>query len=181
MPDNSGVYLTALILGALGWAIVLLLQFRLMARTESRRNRFLLPVLTVFLIALYGPLFAFLFDGDIVAFILYTPLPTLAIFTLLPFIEGVIDWRGKGKDIAVLALCYSGMVFWYVAGSNLGTIDMIFLMMYSPLPVENFLFRMFSVIFYNYGLLVAIAGSIVAAPSFLAYFFGFRRGNFSTE
>jgi hypothetical protein len=103
------------------------------------------------------------------------PLPTLAIFTLLPVIQPIINWKGKGKEIAAFSFCYSIVFFWYFALSSLGGVDMIFLTIFSPIPTDNLLLSMFIVILFNYAELVLIAGLIIVVPCFLVYYYSSRR------
>ncbi len=164
-----------LIMSIICWIIFLYFLYWLMERSESRRNRLIFPVAVVFIIAIAGSLLVSQFDGAVVAFLLTIPLPTLAIFTLLPVIQTIINWKGKGKDIAAFSVCYSIVFFWYFALSNLGGVDMIFLTIFSPIPTDNLLLKMFIVILFNYAELVAIAGLIIAVPCFLAYYYSSRR------
>ncbi len=164
-----------LIISVICWIIFLFFLYRSMERSESRRIRLIFPVAVVFIIAITGSLLTSLFDGAVVAFILTIPLPTLAIFTLLPVIQTIIDWKGKGKDIAAFSVCYSIVFFWYFALSNLGGTDMIFLTIFSPLPTDNLLLKMLIVILFNYAELIAIAGLIIAVPFFLVYHYNGRR------
>ena len=164
-----------IIISVICWIIFLFFLFRFMERSESRRNRFIFPVAVVFIIAITGSLLAVLFDGAVVAFMLTIPLPTLAIFTVLPVIQTTIDWKGKGKDIAAFSVCYSIVFFLYFALSNFSGVDMIFLTIFSPLPTDNLLLKMFIVILFNYAELVAIAGLIIAVPCFLVYYYSSRR------
>lgn len=164
-----------IIISVICWIIFLFFLYRFMERSESRRIRLIFPVAVVFIIAITGSLLASLFDGAVVAFMLTIPLPALAIFTLLPVIQTIIDWKGKGRDIAAISVCYSIVFFWYFALSNLGGVDMIFFTIFSPIPTDNLLLKMFIVILFNYAELVAIAGLIIVVPCFLVYDYSSRK------
>lgn len=159
------------------WSFILFLLFRFMSRIRLRRNRLIFPVATVLFISVIGSSITWLFNRDIIAFTFTCPLPTLAIFSLLPIVEMVADWRKKGEEIAVLSVSYTILFLWYHWGSNLGGADSIFLMIFSPLLADIPLPGMMIVILYNYAVLVAIAGLITACPFILMYLFLNRKQN----
>jgi len=153
------------------WFFLLFLLYRLMSQITLRRIYFFLPIAAVLIIAIIGSLFTLIFNGDIIEYILIFPLPTLAIFTWLPLIEVLFDWRGKGKDIAAFSFCYSIIFFWYFWGSNACGVEMFFLTIFSALPTDNLFLKMIIVILYNYAGLVAIVGLIIVIPCIFFYFF----------
>lgn len=152
------------------WFSLLFLLYRLMSRIMMRRIGFISPIAAVLIIAITGSLFTLIFNGDIIEYILIFPLPTLAIFTWLPLVEVLFNWRGKGKDIAAFSFCYSIIFFWYFWGSNACGVEMIFLTIFSALPTDNLFLKMIMVILFNYAELVAIVGFIIVIPCIFVFF-----------
>lgn len=175
MPYNPWVNISAFYIAPIGWAFILFLVFRLMSKTTSRRNRLIVPIAVVILISIIGASFTFILSKDIISFILNYPLPTLAIFTLLPAVETIADWRGEGKDIAAFSICYSILYFWYYWVLSMEGLDMIFLTIFSPMPTDNVFLNIVVVTLYNYTLLTIIVGLIIAGPFVLIYVYRSRR------
>lgn len=169
MPYDGSVILSVTILSPVVWAFILFFIYRFMARIESRRNRFIFPVVVILIPSVIGALFTLVLNRDIISFILNFPLPTLAIFTLLPVMETVVEWRNKGRIIAVLSFLYSFFYFWYYWGSYAGGVDQIFLTISSPMPTDSLQLSTLIIVLYNYAGLVLIAGLIVAVPGIMGY------------
>lgn len=171
---------TVVIFPIVGWVFLLFLLFRFMSMIPLWRDRLLFPIAVVFVISVIGAVLTLISRGDvllpslaypqdIISILLSYPLPTLAIFTLLPFIETIADWRRQGNDVAAFSICYSFIFFWYFFGSAISGIESIFLTISSPLPIENLSLKVMVVTLYNYVVLVAIAGLIIAGPSVIVY------------
>jgi hypothetical protein len=173
-------FFTVVIFPLVGWVFLLFLIFRFISTIPLRRYRLLFPIAIVFVISVIGAVLTLISGGDvllpslsyphdIISILLTYPLPTLAIFTVLPFIETIADWRRQGKEVAAFSICYSIIFFWYFWGSNFSGIKSIFLTASSLMPIDNLSLKVMIVTLYNYAVLVAIAGLVIAVPLILVY------------
>ena len=152
------------------WIVILSLLFSLLYKLKSLKSRIALPILVVCLIASIGSIFSFVINADILPVFLDMPVPTLAIFTLLPLIEKWISMRKHWPIVAICSIIYSFIFYLYVWGSNFGGVDMIFLSFSPILPGSNSL-SILVIILVDYLELVALAGIAAAFPCIIAYYY----------
>ena len=173
MPDTI---LFTEIFSIILWGLFLVFLYIFVQKITSRSYRIVIPFLTGFILAVVGAVLTtvlvltptFIGDimvppvitGDVLAVLLMVPLPTLAILTVLPITFSQVDLRGKGLLLGIISVAYTGSYFYYCWASNFGGTSMIFLSFSQTLPGSN-PFAMFTVLFFDFLGLTALAGIIV--------------------
>jgi hypothetical protein len=158
------------------WGLFLVFLYIFALNTESRSKRIIIPFLIGLVPAVVGaalttvivltPTFIGgvmvipVITGDALAVLLMVPLPTLAILTVLPVTFSTVDLRGKGVLLGIISFAYTISFFYYCWASNFGGTSMIFLSFSQAFPGYNPV-AMFTVLFFNFLELTALAGIIV--------------------
>jgi hypothetical protein len=163
--DDTSIIFFAILL----YIIIFSGLFCLTQRIKTREKQIFLPCIVTIALAVLGfGLYGFL-NGDFLALLLIIPVPTLSLFTVLPFLRPSLSMKGKEIPIGIISVVLTAVFLYYLWGSNFSGIPNVFQPVTSHVSGALYiLVEVLSVYFEMVALCGVLAGAILLISAIIA-------------